>query len=105
MYAYWKARQHQRSGCGPKPTDMAKACGTTIYAAQAAATRFRRGRIPQPQSAGLAPKTVKNIHRMLHRAFKDAVAWNYLTFNPAEHASLPREARSGRNRPKPWTLD
>ena len=42
---------------------------------------------------------------MLHRAFKDAVAWNYLTFNPAERASLPREARSGRNRPKPWTLD
>jgi integrase len=55
--------------------------------------------------AGLAPKTVKNIHRMLHRAFKDAVAWNYLVFNPAEHASLPRDARSGRNRPKPWTLD
>jgi len=104
MYAYWKARQHQRDGYGPKPTDMAKACGTTIYAAQAAATRFRRGRIPQPRSAGLAPKTVKNIHRMLHRAFKDAVAWNYLIFNPAEHASLPREARSGRNGPKPWTL-
>jgi integrase len=105
MYAYWRALQHQRNGRGPKPTDMAKACGTTIYAAQAAATRFRRGRIPQPKSAGLAPKTVKNIHRMLHRAFKDAVAWNYLTFNPAEHVSLPREARSGRSRPKPWTLD
>ena len=105
IYAYWRARQHQRNGYGPKPTDIAKACGTTIYAAQAAATRFRRGRIPQPKSAGLAPKTVKNIHRMLHRAFKDAVAWNYLTFNPTEHASLPREARSARNRPKPWTLD
>ena len=50
MYAYWRARQHQRNGYGPKPTDMAKACGTTIYAAQAAATRFRRGRIPQPKS-------------------------------------------------------
>jgi integrase len=33
------------------------------------------------------------------------VAWNYLTFNPAEHANLPREARGARNRPKPWTLD
>jgi hypothetical protein len=72
MYVYWRGRQHQRNGYGPKPADMAKACGTTIYAAQAAATRFRRGRIPQPKSAGLAPKTVKNIHRMLHRAFKDA---------------------------------
>jgi integrase len=105
MYAYWTERRHMRNGSGPMPTDMAKACGTTIYAAEAAATRFRRGRIPQPKSAGLAPKTVKNIHRMLHRAFKDAVAWNYLVFNPAEHASLPRDARSGRNRPKPWTLD
>jgi integrase len=105
MYAYWTARQHLRNGNGPRSADMAKACGTTIYAAQAAATRFRRGRIPQPKSPGLAPKTVKNIHRMLHRAFKDAVAWNYLVFNPAEHASLPRDARSGRNRPKPWTLD
>jgi hypothetical protein len=52
----------------------------------------------------VAPKTVENIRRMLDRAFKDAVAWNYLTFSPAEHASLPREARSGRNRPKLWTL-
>jgi integrase len=105
MYAYWITRQHQRNGHGPKPAEMAKACGTTIYAAEAAATRFRRGRVPQPKSAGLAPKTVKNIHRMLHRAFRDAVAWSYLAFNPAEHASLPRDARSGRNRPKPWTLD
>ena len=27
-----------------------------------------------------------------------------MTFNPAEHASLPRAGRAGRNRPKPWTL-
>jgi integrase len=105
MYAYWSARQHQRNGRGPGAAEIAKACGTSIYAAKAAVTRFRRGRITQPRSAGLAPKTVKNIHRMLHRAFKDAVAWNYLMFNPAEHASLPRDARGGRNRPKPWTLD
>ena len=105
MHAYWAARQHYRDGLGPTPADIAKACGTSIYAARAAGTRFRRGRIPQPKSAGLAPKTVKNIHRMLHRAFKDAVAWNYLIFNPAEHASLPRERRANRNRPKPWTVD
>jgi len=104
MYAYWSVRQHHRNGRGPSAADIAKACGTSIYAAKAAVTRFRRGRIPQPRSAGLAPKTVKNIHRMLHSAFKDAVAWNYLMFNPAEHASLPRDIRSGRNRPKPWTL-
>ena len=105
MYSYWSARQHLRNGRGPGPTEIAKACKTSLHAAKAASLRFHRGRVPQLRSAGLAPKTVKNIHRMLHRAFKDAVAWNYLMFNPAEHASLPRDARSGRNRPKPWTLD
>jgi integrase len=107
MYVYWSARQHYRGGLGPRPSEIAKACGTSVYAAQAAATRFRRGRLPQAKSPGLAPKTVKNIHRMLHRAFKDAVAWDYLTFNPAEHASVPRDRGSGtgRNRPQPWTLD
>jgi hypothetical protein len=90
MHEYWIAWKHYRNGLEPRPTDMAKACGTSIYAAQAAATRFRRGRVAQPKPTGLAPKTVKNVHRLLHRAFKDAVAWNYMTFNPAEHASVPR---------------
>ena len=62
--------------------------------------------MPADAGTGLAPKTVKNIHRMLHRAFADAVAWEYLIANPAEHASLPREQRrTSRTRPKPWTVD
>lgn len=65
----------------------------------------RRHNLSGATSPGLAPKTVKNIHRMLHRAFKDAVAWDYLTFNPTEHASLPRVARNANTRPKPWTVD
>ena len=35
----------------------------------------------------------------------DAVAWDYLTFNPAEHASLPRERRRRQTTPEPWTVD
>ena len=31
---------------GPTPAQISKACGTIIYAARAAATRFRRGRVP-----------------------------------------------------------
>ncbi|WP_130509075.1 hypothetical protein [Krasilnikovia cinnamomea] len=55
---------------------------------------------------GLAPKTVKNVHRMLHRALSDAVAWGYLASNPAVHASLPRERRtSARQRGKTWTAE
>lgn len=76
----------------------------SIYAARSAVLRYRRGRVPIPKSAGLAPKTVKNVHRMLHRALSDAVAWRYIEFNPAAHASLPRESRKGkRRRGTTWT--
>ena len=100
MYAHWK--HETEVGRTPSPRQLAAATGTTIYAAQAAIRRYRAGRVPQQQDAGLAPKTVKNIHRMLHRAFGDAAAWRYLAFNPVEHAVPPR----GRSkRPKPWTTD
>ena len=39
---------------------------------------------------GLAPKTVRNIHAMLHRALKDAVRWGYLVRNVADAADPPR---------------
>jgi integrase len=106
MYAYWQAGRDQRNGLGPPPREIAAACGTTIHAARGAVVRYKRGRLPASSSAGLAPKTVKNVHRMLHRALKDAVAWDYMTFNPAEHASLPRIGRAARRRATaPWTLD
>jgi hypothetical protein len=106
MFAYWSEHQAERDGLGPAPADLVKTCGVRIYAARAAVLRFRRGRVPVDLGSGLAPKTVKNIHRMLHRAFSDAVAWEYLVANPAEHASLPREQRrTSRTRPKPWMVD
>lgn len=93
-------------GLGPPPREIAAACNTTIHAARAAVARYQRGRVPADISAGLAPKTIKNIHRMVHRALKDAVAWDYLAFNPAEHASLPRIGRAARRRATaPWTVD
>jgi integrase len=105
MYKYWKARRHYRDGRGPTPMQISKACGTSIYAATEAASRFRRGRVPIERARGLAPKSVKNVHRLLHRAFGDAVAWQYISMNPAEHASVPRVRGARRNRPQPWTLD
>jgi len=106
MYEYWLTRCDERDGLGPTPQEIATACKTTIHAARAAAARYRRGRVPTPKSTGLAPKTVKNVHRMLHRALKDAVAWDYLAFNPAEHASLPRIGRAAKRRTQSvWTVD
>ena len=105
MYEYWNARRHYRDGRGPTPTQISKACGTSIYAARTAASRFGRGRVPVERTRGLAPKSVKNVHRLLHRALGDAVAWQYMSTNPAEHASVPRDRGVRRNRPQPWALD
>jgi len=93
MYSYWLEHQSDRDGRGPRAGDMAAACGTTLNAAREALRRYRRGRVPKEYAAGLSPKSVKNIHVLLHKAFSDAVAWGYLRFNPAEHAVVPRARR------------
>jgi integrase len=55
---------------------------------------LEHGRVKRP--GGLAPKTVQNVHRMLHRALRDAVKWHLVPRNAAEDASAPRVARSKR---------
>lgn len=42
------------------------------------------------QKDGKSPKTVKNIHGVLHRALNDAVSVGYLRFNPSDAVKLPR---------------
>ena len=59
---------------------------------------LEKGRIRTP--GGLAPKTVQNVHRMLHRALRDAVKWNLLPRNVAEDAEPPRVRRQ---KPSIWT--
>jgi integrase len=39
---------------------------------------------------GLAPKSVRNIHGVLHAALRDAVRWGYLPRNVAAVADLPK---------------
>lgn len=107
LYEYWEVRRDQRGGLGPLPREMAQACGVSVAGAQKAAYRFRAGRFPQvPADPGLAPKTLRNIHHMLCRAFDDAVSWDHLTSNPAKKARLPRVERSRRraNRSTPWAV-
>ena len=38
----------------------------------------------------LSPKSVKNVHGILHKALQQAVAVGYLRFNPADACTLPR---------------
>lgn len=52
---------------------------------------------------GLSPKSVRNIHLMLHRAFEDAVDLLYLRTNPATSAKPPRAAAADPDALRYWT--
>lgn len=45
---------------------------------------------PTKERKALSPKTIKNIHGVLHKALQQAVKIGYLRFNPAEACELPR---------------
>ena len=42
---------------------------------------------------GLSPKTIKNIHGVLHKALQQALKVNYIRINPADACTLPRVAK------------
>lgn len=48
---------------------------------------------PNQGQDGLSPKTVKNIHGVLHQALQQAVALGFLRFNPSDACTLPRITR------------
>lgn len=53
-------------------------------------------------SGPLGPKSIVNVHTLLHKAFKDAVRWGHLVKNPAADADPPRVPK---NEKKAWTPD
>lgn len=48
---------------------------------------------PQDGQEPLSPKTVKNIHGILHKALQQAVANGYIRFNPTDPCVLPKIVR------------
>jgi integrase len=52
---------------------------------------------------GLSPRTVRYIATILHRALKDAVAWNRLVRNPADAARPPRARDAKAPAMQTWT--
>ena len=48
---------------------------------------------PQGDKPGISPKTIKNVHGVLHTALKQAVLNGYLPFNPTDACKLPRIQR------------
>ena len=105
MYSYWMEHHSDRNGYGPKPRDMATACGTNLDAAREAARRYRTGRVPSQHNPGLSPKSLKNIHVMMHKALGDAVDWGYLLSNPATQAVVPRSRRRERQPHAIWNVE
>ena len=49
---------------------------------------------------GLSATSVRNIHRLIHRALRDAVRWDLIARNPAEVSDPPRTKHSDA---KAWT--
>jgi len=65
------------------PSRMAPTAGTwTRWSGSWSRQQNRRG--------GLAPKTVRNVHGVLHATLRDAVRWGYLPRNIAAGADLPK---------------
>jgi integrase len=56
-----------------------------------------------PTGRPLSAKSVRNLHVIVHKGFKDAVAWGYLVRNPADAAKAPRQGRSKKF--STWTAD
>lgn len=55
----------------------------------------------KPLPPGLAPKTIVNAHRMLHRAWVDFERWKWVHRNVVKDAHAPSVPRTGR---KVWTV-
>src|SRR5437016_1054913 len=48
----------------------------------------------RPEGAGLAPRTIGHVHRLLHRVFGHAVKWGIVAVNPVGAAEPPRVQRT-----------
>ena len=55
------------------------------------------------EGGGLSARSVRYVHTIAHRAFKDAVRWGRLVRNPAEAADPPRATSSGSPEMVTWT--
>ena len=54
---------------------------------------------------GLSPRSVRYIHTIVHRAFRDAVRWGRIARNPADAADPPRASAVVRPTMMTWTAD
>jgi integrase len=56
-------------------------------------------------AGGLSPRSVRYVHTIIHRAFRDAVRWGRIGRNPADAADPPRASAVVRPTMTTWTAD
>ncbi len=81
------------------------AVGITRDAVAALHRRRRQQPEPADQPQGLAPRTVRYVHTILHAALKDALRWNRVARNVADAATPPSVGSTRQGRPDVWTGD
>jgi integrase len=81
---------------------LAEVDGSMLNALYATLLSDGRTEIRRGLGAGLAPKTVRNVHGVLARAFRDAVRWGRIVRNPCDAADPPRGQSPEMNA---WTAD
>jgi integrase len=61
--------------------------------------------VPKRKEGGLSPRTVRYIATIVHRVFRDALAWQYVARNVADAARPPsaRQAREAAPEMSTWT--
>jgi hypothetical protein len=53
----------------------------------------------------LSPRTVRYVHTIVHRAFKDAIKWNRVVRNPAAAAEPPSLRASRGRKMSTWSAE
>jgi len=54
------------------------------------------------RDGGLSPRSVRYVHTIVHRAFKDAVRWGRLRVNPSDTADPPKAAAAAAPEVQAW---
>lgn len=100
VYAAWQRARKAGPRKEPTARQVAAMSGASIHTARAALPRFRAGHVPDAKPPGLEPKTVRNLHIMMHSALATAAKWSYVVDNVAAHVRPPRVPR---RKPSVWT--
>jgi integrase len=89
-------RVHLVPGLGQAPLQRLSAADLNAFYAE----RLEHGRRDE---RGLAPRTVRYLHSIMHKALADALRWGYVVRNVGDAAEPPSPRAAKARTPKTWT--